>query len=154
MATYEIDLHGHTWAEALEAFERECRSALDRAGAGAEIRVIHGYGSTGPGGVLRERMLAFCRRFPESFSVSRGEDVDANPGMSVVKVLGTFPDATERLAEDILEYCRRPRTKSETDGRFRRHGTRQVDAAIQLLRRRGDLQKTRNRRGRTVYAAR
>ena len=71
----------------------------------------------------------------------------------MVKILGSFPDTTERLAEDILEYCRRPRTKSETDGRFRRHGTPQVAAAIGLLRRGGRLRKTRNRRGRTVYAA-
>ena len=153
MATYEIDLHGHTWGEALEAFERECRSALSRSGSGAEIRVIHGYGSTGPGGVLRERVRAFCRRFPDSFFVSSGEDLDANPGMSIVKILKPFADPTERLAEDILEYCRRPRTRSETDGRFRRHGTPQVEAAIGLLRRDGRLRKTRNRRGRTVYAA-
>ena len=152
MATYEIDLHGHTWAEALEAFERECRSALSRSGSGTEIRVIHGYGSSGLGGVLRERVRAFCRRFPDSFSVSYGEDVDANAGMTVVKVLRSFPDATERLAEGILEYCRRPRTRSEMDGRFRRHGTPQVDAAIGLLQRGGRLRKTRNRRGRTVYA--
>ena len=153
MPTNEVDLHGHTWAEALDAFERECRSALSRSGSGAEIRVIHGYGSTGSGGVLRDRMRAFCRRFPHSFSVSRGEDLDANPGISVVKVLGSFPDATERLANDMLEYRRRPRTKGEIDGRFRRHGTPQVNAAIGLLRRGGRLLRTRNSRGRTVYAA-
>ena len=85
--------------------------------------------------------------------MSCGEDLDANPGMSVVKVLRSFPDATERLAEDILGYCRRPRTKGEVDRRFRRHGTPQVYAAIGLLRRGGRLLKTRNSRGRAAYAA-
>lgn len=73
--------------------------------------------------------------------------------MSVVKVLGSFPVPTVRLAEGILEYCRRPRTRSETDGRFRRHGTPQVEAAIGLLPRAERVQKTRNRGGRTVYVA-
>lgn len=28
----ELDLHGHTWQEALEEFEAECRHALEQSG--------------------------------------------------------------------------------------------------------------------------
>ena len=54
----EIDLHGKTWHEALPEFIAFYNEALHHAGGGpaARLNVIHGYGSTGAGGVLRKRL--------------------------------------------------------------------------------------------------
>ena len=155
METSGLDLHGLTWPEALEAFEAECRRGLARSnGSPIKIPVIHGYGSTGPGGVLRDRLRAFCRRFSERLEFTPGEAIDGNRGVTVVRVLRAPPDETERLAEEVHQYRGRPRTKRQLDGRFRRHGTPCVNAAMQLLKKQGRLAKVRNKQGRIVHEAR
>ena len=81
----ELDLHGLTWRESLEEFEAECRRALEQSGgAPTKIRVIHGYGSEGEGGVLRDRLRAFCDRFDDCLQYIRREDIDGNKGVTDV----------------------------------------------------------------------
>ena len=151
----ELDLHDHTWKQALEAFETECRSALEQSeGNPAKIRVIHGYGAQGEGGVLWDRLRAFCDRFGDCLEHIRGEDIDGNRGVTDIVVLKPFPDALERLGERVLEYCRNGRTMSEIEGKFRRSGASMAMEAVTMLRRQGRLEKTRNKRGRTVYVGR
>ena len=116
--------------------------------------MIHGYGSTGPGGVLRDRLRAFCSRFPEHLGFTPGEAIDGNRGVTLVRVLRKPPDETERLAEEIHRYCSRPRTMRQVDKRFRHHGTPCVNAAMQLLKKQGRLAKVHNERGRVVHEAR
>ena len=151
----ELDLHGCTWQEALEEFEAECKRVLDQSGGvPAAIRAIHGYGSEGKGGVIRDRLRAFCNRFGDCLEYTRGEDIDGNKGMTDIRVLKPPPVALERLGERVLEYCRNGRTKSEIEGRFRRSGSPVAMEAVAMLRRQGRLEKTRNKRGRMVYVAR
>ena len=142
----ELDLHGRTWQEALEEFEAECRRALEQSGGRAtKIRVIHGYGSEGEGGVLRDRLRAFCDRFDGCLAYRRGEDIDGNMGMTDITVLKLPPVALERLGERVVEYCVNGRTMSEIEGRFRRSGSPMVMDTVVMLRRHGRLQKTRMR---------
>ena len=154
MNSTELDLHGQTWADALAAFEAECDREIARSNGGPfKIRVIHGYGSTGQGGVIKDRLRAFCARFPEHLEATAGEKLDGNAGMTHVTVSGSFPNETERLAEEIHRYCRRGRTTGEIDGRFRRHGKPRIAQATALLKRQGRLARTRNGRGRSVNVA-
>ena len=49
MGAFEIDLHRRTWLEAQEEFIAFYNHVLEETGdtSGAQLSVIHGYGSTG-----------------------------------------------------------------------------------------------------------
>ena len=59
-----LDLHGLTWTEAQAAFIDFYNGAVRQASgnAGSRLDVVHGYGSTGTGGVLRTRLRGFLER--------------------------------------------------------------------------------------------
>ena len=154
MGTVELDLHGHTWQEALQEFTRVYNAAVESAPeiASLEIVVIHGYGSTGEGGVIRHRFRAFLKRFPECVEFTPGEEALANQGCTVVKPLTKLPSSHDILEEQIAGYCDYPRTKNAIAGKFRRHGDRRVSDAIQTLMRQGRLCRTRKNKH-LVYKA-
>ena len=148
MGTYEIDLHGQTWRDALGDFMRLYGDVISETTvpANSAIVVIHGYGSTGEGGTLRKRFRSFLARFEECLEFTPGEEVDGNQGCTIVRPLRGLPDSTELLSEDILDYCQTPKTRSKITGRFRRHGDTSVIEAIQSLERQGRLRRFHKKR--------
>ena len=145
MGTIDIDLHGHTWSEALQQFIRVYNEAVETTTELETLRivVIHGYGSSGEGGIIRHRIRAFLRRFPESVEFAPGEETMDNRGCTVVKPFAKLPDSHDMLEEKITEYCEQPRTKNAIAGRFRRHGDRRVSNTIQTLVQQRRLCRTR-----------
>lgn len=145
MSTIEIDLHGHTWSEAIQEFIRVYNDAIQTTPEpeSLQLNVIHGYGSTGEGGVIRHRLRAFLKRFPESVEFIPGEETMDNQGCTTVKPLAKLPASLDLLEAQISEYCERPRTKSAIARKFRRHGDRRVSTAIQTLMQQRRLCKTR-----------
>ena len=135
-----IDLHGKTWTEALAEFIDFYNRAAAPGGASAPtLDVVHGYGSSGVGGVLRKRFRAFLAKYPTCLEYQHGEDVDGNQGHTLVKPLQRLPDTGGLLAEQVWEYCENPRTVAKITGRFRRHGDPQVQHAIRTLQKQGRL---------------
>ena len=135
-----IDLHGKTWTEALAEFlDYYNRNATKAGDATPILDVVHGYGSTGSGGVLRGRLRAFLAKYPQCLEFKPGEDFDSNPGHTLVTPIRRLPDTGGLLAEHIWEYCDHPRTVSKIAGRFRRHGDSRVQQAIRTLQRQGRL---------------
>ena len=145
MGTIELDLHGRTWSEAIEEFIRVYNDAVEASDelATLDIVVIHGYGSSGEGGVIRHRLRAFLRRFPERVDFTSGEESNGNQGCTVVRPLAKLPRSLDMLEEQIAGFCEQPRTKNAIAGKFRRYGDRRVLNAIQTLVQRGLLCKTR-----------
>ena len=134
MASRELDLHGRTWPEAVEAFIDFYNGALRSSGSnGSKLTVVHGYGSSGVGGVLRTRFRAFLQRHEGRLEFTPGEQVDSNPGQTIVTPLKFLPVAGELLAEQVWEYCERPKTMSKITGKFRRYGQPRVAEAVRLL---------------------
>ena len=131
-----IDLHGKAWSEALTDF-------LDfynrNVATGDSLGVVHGYGSSGAGGAMRTRLRAFLAKHPESLAFTPGEQLDGNPGYTVVRPVRPLPGFVDLLAEQVWEYCENPRTNSKITGRFRRHGDPQVQQAIRTLEKQGRL---------------
>ena len=149
-----IDLHGKTWAEALAEFlDFYNRWATAGGGSVGTLDVVHGYGSTGSGGVLRQRFRGFLAKYPECLEFKAGEDVDGNPGHTLVSPLRRLPDTGGLLAEQIWEYCDSPRTVSKIAGRFRRYGDPQVQQAIRVLQKQRRLRTVSRGRVKAYEAA-
>ena len=55
---------------------------------------MHGYGSSGAGGVLSARLRGFCDAHADRVRCARGEDADDNAGLTVVTVVEPLPGAT------------------------------------------------------------
>lgn len=135
-SAHELDLHEKTWHEALPEFIAFYNEAIQRAaGPPARLNVIHGYGSSGTGGVLRKRLRIFLQEQADHgrLEFTPGEHTDANPGHTLVQPIQRLPATHETLAEEIWTYCQRPRTLSKISGKFRRHGEPSVKAAIASL---------------------
>jgi hypothetical protein len=137
MASHEIDLHGQTWSEALAAFIEFYNDEVLRAGGGeaGRLNVIHGYGATGVGGVLRTRIRAFLQRHEDRLEFIPGEKVDGNQGHTIVVPMEPLPGTEDLLAEQVWAYCERARSRSKIIGKFRRYGAPMVIQAIRALER-------------------
>ena len=90
MGTIELDLHGHTWAEAISELIRVYNDAVETTPEleSLQLNVVHGYGSTGEGGVIRHRLRAFLKRFPDSVEFTPGEENYGKPRMYRSQAVG------------------------------------------------------------------
>ena len=133
--TNTLDLHEHTWAEALEAFIEFYNSSVQRAGGNpvGSLDVVHGYGSTGEGGILRSRLRGFLQRHEDCLEFRLGESVDGSKGHTSVIPLKMLPDTHDLLVEQVWDFCAIPKSQSKITGRFRRHGDREVLKAVRYL---------------------
>ena len=128
-----LDFHGKNWSESLAAFIDLYNETLRSRRSGDRLDIVHGYGSTGTGGVLRSRIRAFLERQGQRLQYMPGEAVDGNPGHTVVVPIQPIPDTGGLLAEQVWEFCQQPKSQSKITGRFRRHGDPQVLQAIRVL---------------------
>ncbi len=139
----DLDLHGKTWAEALREFVDAYNRAVQPGGhACRTLTVIHGYGSTGSGGVLRTRFRRFLERHGSRLEFTPGEKVSLNPGYTLVTPKYPLPGADAALCELVWDYCEQPKTLSKIVGQFRRFGNPQVQQAVRSLEGQKRLRKT------------
>ena len=137
--TNEIDLHGFTQIEAVEALVKYYNRQV-KSGDCSRIDVIHGYGSSGEGGALRVRIRGFLARHADCLRFELGENFPPlNPGKTLVFPLRVLPDATDMLADEILEYCTTAKTMSKISGKFRRHGDVRIQASLKNLEKQGAI---------------
>lgn len=135
----EIDLHGLTQIEAVEALVKYYNRQV-KNGDRSRIDVIHGYGSSGEGGALRVRIRSFLARHPECLRFELGENFPPlNPGKTLVFPLCPLPDVLDLLGEEILEYCVTAKTISKISGKFRRHGDARIQASLKNLEKQGAI---------------
>ena len=131
---HTLDLHGLTWAEAESSFIEFYNQTLSQAGnAAVRLDIVHGYGSTGIGGVLVTRLRKFLERYASCLEFQPGEKVDLNPGHTIVVPLKPLPSLQDQLSQEIWNFCDRPRSQSKIIGKFRRHGEMTVLSTIKTL---------------------
>lgn len=152
---HTLDLHGLTWSEAQAAFIEFYNSAVRQAGGKATSRldVVHGYGSTGTGGVLRTRLRGFLERQSSCLEFVPGENMDGNRGHTIVVPLKPLVSLGEQLEEEIWAYCVQPRTLSKITGKFRRHGDPEVLHAIHALEKQQRVRAVREKGALRLYQA-
>ena len=80
-----IDLHNFTVAEALREFVRFYNSCV-RGGYRGRVEVIHGYGSNGVGGSIREELRRFLKGYEEIFGEYLPGESLRNPGVTILYV--------------------------------------------------------------------
>ncbi|MSQ22724.1 MAG: hypothetical protein EXR53_05395 [Dehalococcoidia bacterium] len=73
--------------------------------AGSRLDVVHGYGSTGVGGVLCTRLRGFLERHKSYLEFQPGENVDGNRGHTIVVSMKPLPSLGDQLEEEIWVYC-------------------------------------------------
>src|ERR1700733_8517004 len=98
----ELDLHDHTVDEALRVFV-EFYNRHVRSGSREPLRIIHGYGSTEKGGKIRKKLRLFLESGAGSLEWKTGEDVEGNPGVTIVYPKKILQAREAQLAGDILE---------------------------------------------------
>ena len=70
-------------AEALREFVRFYNHCV-RSGYRGRLEVIHGYGSTGGGGVIREELRRFLKAHEETFGEFLAGESLRNPGVTIL----------------------------------------------------------------------
>lgn len=154
-----IDLHGHTVAQAMKAFVRYYNDSV-RGGYSGRIEIVHGYGSTGGGGVIRQHLRTYLAAHAGKFgSILPGEGL-GNPGVTVVYAKSVLPDGGGSISlvspaqEAILRLCSTPKAKEriliKLTGRF---GDRVLRTEIDRLVQNGALDALRASDGTVQYKA-
>ncbi|MGD0547324.1 MAG: Smr/MutS family protein [Terracidiphilus sp.] len=78
-----IDLHNFTVAEAIREFVRFYNACV-RGGYRGRLEVIHGYGSSGSGGTIREELRRFLKAHEEIFGEFLPGENLRNPGVTIL----------------------------------------------------------------------
>jgi dsDNA-specific endonuclease/ATPase MutS2 len=78
-----IDLHNFTVAEALREFVRFYNACV-KSGYRGRLEVIHGYGSMGGGGVIREELRKYLKAHAETFGEFLAGESLRNPGVTIL----------------------------------------------------------------------
>ena len=128
----KLDLHGYTAQQALDFFLSFYNRQVG-AGKRSSIEIVHGYGSSGEGGLIRQRLRTFLSGFPGKVTYTPGENLDGNPGYTLVHPKSLLPEGVESLHVEILAYCGIARTEEKVLGKFRQYGDAEVIAALKAL---------------------
>src|SRR5437016_3458865 len=137
---HELDLHGLTVDEALKVFV-EFYNRHVRSSPREPLRIVHGYGSTEKGGKIRVKLRAFLEVGAGSLEWKTGEELEGNPGVTIVYPRKVLHAREDQLAAGVLEFCSIPRTESKIAGEFRKHLPREIKQAIRSLVRQGLLKE-------------
>ena len=149
-----LDLHGMTRDDAKKAFIEFYNGAvLGSGGRAIRLDIVHGYGSTGVGGVIRGWLRGYLERHPTYLEYKPGEEMDGNKGHTFVMPLKELPSMGQDLTEEIWAYCVNPRAQSKIIGKFRRYGDAEVMRVIKLMEKQGRLRASTHGPARTYQAA-
>ena len=136
----ELDVHGLTVNEALKVFV-EFYNRHARSSSREPLRVIHGWGSSGEGGKIRTKLRQLLTDAQPNLEWKAGEDLEGNPGVTIVYPRKVIQPRENELEAEILEFCSIPRTESKIAGQFRKYEPREIKQAIRTLLRRGQIKE-------------
>lgn len=135
----EIDLHGYKITEAANYFIKFYNNML-ASGSKESIRIIHGYGASGTGGGIKLKIRSILKANKSNFEYIAGEDIDGNPGYTIVYPKKRLSEVSASMTEPILDLCSIPKTQSTIISKFiRKNSEHEIVKAIQELERKGLL---------------
>ena len=136
---FELDLHTYTVREALDKFITEYNQVINKKNY-SNLKVIHGYGSSGEGGNIKKRFRALLGKNSDKLQYVFGEDISTNPGYTIVKPIALLPTYIDKLEKEILHFCLTGKPKEKIMGKFRKYGASAVAASIKNLSESGKLE--------------
>ncbi len=99
-----LDFHdGSTTGEALQSFYATY-NRLFKSDPQYVLHVIHGYGSSGVGGEIRNKLRAFLNENNNYLEYQKGEEIDNNPGYTNIFLGKPLPPISEYLQPKILDF--------------------------------------------------
>ena len=149
-ATDKLDLHGLTVDAAIERFVNDYNARVKCGQLGC-WEVIHGYGSSGEGGVIRSKLRALLEQHRDKLKYEAGDQY-GNPGWTWVYPKIKLPNHQEQLATSILNFCSTPKSEEKILREFVKENGLQIKAAIRAQLKFGPL-KAINKNGKTHYIA-
>jgi len=102
---------------------------------------VHGYGSSGEGGLIRKRLRKYLDQHPKKLLYRKGEHYFGNPGTTYVTPLQPLPTAADALQAEILDYCQQARSEAKILGKFRQQGQKQIKQALASMSKEGLLKR-------------
>lgn len=125
----ELDLHGYYALEALNHFIREYDSLAKKGQK--ELIVIHGYGSTGTGGVLLKTIRNYCLK--QQINFIPGDEIDFNPGYTKVIIDKRISPENRSLNAELLEFLQTPKPLSKILNQFRNEDEVKIQQRLKKL---------------------
>ena len=99
----KIDLHAYTIDEALRAFTEFYNNSLGKESC---LHIIHGYGSIGGTGKICDRLRKLLEEHSDKLRFTLGEEVEGNPGLTIVYPKKPLPSVHDGLSAEILQFWR------------------------------------------------
>jgi hypothetical protein len=160
--TQSIDLHERTVPEAIREFVRFYNDCV-KGGYRGRIEVIHGYGSTGSGGVIRKKLREYLAAHAEKLGSLLPGDSLGNPGVTILYAKKLLPASVagggampllNAAQEASRKYCETPKARERILIKFRgRFGDRVLSAEIRNMLTSGALEEMRATDGKLQYKA-
>lgn len=99
----KLDLHGYHLFDAvqrfIEVYNKEVKKSRRRS-----ILVVHGYGSSGAGGVIRAQLRDLLTANLDKLYFTEGEYIDGNPGYTVVEPMRELRIDSKELMAKLRHY--------------------------------------------------
>jgi len=114
-----IDLHNYTVPEAIREFVRFYNACVS-SGYHGRMEVIHGYGSSGVGGAIRQELRKYLAAHADKFGTFLAGDSVGNPGVTILyprESLAAVPQGSGSMPllnaaqEAIRRFCDTPKAK-------------------------------------------
>lgn len=145
-----IDLHNMNRNDAIRFFIEKYNDAVG-SGYRDEIIVIHGYGSSGKGGIIKKEFRDFLKKHKEYMDFM----VDVNPGTTLVIPMKKVNQLQDLISTEVMDYCRAaPRSMDKIKGNFfKKYTNAEINSCvkklvkqgliIRILKKNGDVYQTK-----------
>lgn len=124
-----IDLHHMNRNEAIRFFIDRYNEAVKTGRK--EITVVHGYGSSGKGGVIKKEIKTFFDLHSSYLSYK----TDLNPGATLVFPIKIINELEDLISIDILDFCKSsPKTIEKIKGNFfKKYTNQEINSCVKKL---------------------
>ncbi len=123
-------MHGLSVTESLATLVAKYNALVPSAHK--ELLLVHGYGSSGKGGVLKSQIRNFLQEAGVRFCTEQ-DGFSCNRGQTLVLLGASALSAGQGLEGKMLEFCSPAKTKEKIFSKFHKSGVKVVQEAFSAL---------------------